>query len=444
MNEESGSMQVVSRPVYEEQTNASRARRMAWWHDARFGMFVHYGLHSVLARNEWVMATECWPVQQYEKLAAKLTPRRGCAREWVRLAKEAGMRYAVLTTRHHEGFSLWDSKVNPYNVVRCCPGGFDIVREFVEACRDEGLRIGLYFSLMDWHHPDGGTAAYDVPARLRFHEFLRGMLQELLGGAYGKIDVLWYDVPRPMESHEGWDALTMNQLVRQMQPDIAINNRSHLPEDFSTPEEHLTAADGDRQWEACMTFNRISWGYLDSEQVGPYSYNAQGILRMLQTVCAKSGNLLLNIGPTPDGSVPAEAVESLRTVGRWLSQHGTAVYGALDCNPPVGANGICSFSQRGNKVYAWQWIWSDQLIFGGFVTKLKAIRTVPGGELVPFEQTPSQILVAPRASNARDAIANVSVLELEFEAPPVHRRRMTYPQLHQGRDWMAEGNVPQG
>lgn len=427
---------ILCRSEYEEKVSASREKRMGWWKDARYGMFIHYGLHTVVGRNEWVMAIENWPVGEYEKLAAKFKPKPGCTRKWAALAKEAGMKYMVLTTRHHEGFSLWDSKANPYNVVNCCPKGFDIVKEFVTSCREYGLGIGFYFSLMDWHHPDAWRCAFDPDARRRFQLFLHGMLRELLGGKYGKIDILWYDVPRPMESHEGWGSLEMNQIARKLQPDIMINNRSHLPEDFSTPEEHLTASDAGRSWESCMTFNRISWGYLDSRQAEPYSYNAQGILRMLHSVCNKSGNLLLNIGPQINGDVPPEAEAPLKTVGKWLSANGKAVYGKLD-NCTVGAAcGTGSFTQRGNKLYFWQWIWSDELILGGFHTELKAIRTVPGGMNIGFKQSPGRIIVDRRPARMRDPIANVTLLELEFADIPAHHICSAYPQLHGGRSFI--------
>ena len=228
-----------------------------------------------------------------------------------------------MTTRHHEGFSLWDSKANPYNSVNYGPKR-DIVREFVDACREYGLKIGFYSSLMDWHHPDGWRCAFDTQARLRFNAYIKALNRELLT-QYGKIDILWFDVARPMETWEGWDSLELNQMVSELQPHILINNRSRLDEDFGTPEEHLTAMD--RDWEACMTFNGISWGYVDSSQAIPYSYNAQRIIKMLNTVTSGGGNLLLNIGPMPDGSVPAEAVEPLTTVGKWLAENGKAVYG---------------------------------------------------------------------------------------------------------------------
>lgn len=424
------------RADYEKSVDENRNQRMKWWKDARLGMFIHYGVHTVLGRNEWAMAIENWEIPEYEKLAKQFRPQPGCTRKWAQTAKEAGMKYMVLTTRHHEGFSLWDSKVNPYNTVNCCPGGFDVVKEFVESCREFGLGVGLYFSLMDWHHPDSWRCAFDQEARARFQTFLQGMLKELLGGNYGKIDILWYDVSCPMESHEGWASLQMNQLVREMQPDIMINNRSKLAEDFSTPEEHLTAAEGDRGWEACMTFNRISWGYLDSAQAEPYSYNAQGIIKMLHTVCSKGGNLLLNIGPTIEGDVPAEAVKPLQAVGKWLENYGDAVYGNLDrCDIQV-VSGTGSLTQRGNKLYFWQWIWSDTLILGGFQTKLKAIRSLPDRKEIGFKQTDRQIVLETRPESMRDKIANITVIELEFVETPNHHRCNAYPQLHGGKNWL--------
>jgi alpha-L-fucosidase len=264
-------------------------------------MFVHYGLYSALGRHEWAMAGENWPVKDYEKLADKFLPRPGAPKEWAKLAKAAGMKYMVLTSRHHEGFSLWDSKANPYNSVNYgCKR--DIVKEFVDACREEGLRFGFYSSLMDWHHPDGGRAAYDSAARKRFTDYIYSLNEELLT-KYGKIDILWFDVARPMETFEGWNSLEMNQRLRAIQPDIIINNRSRLEEDFGTPEERVTPEPG-RDWEACMTFNGLSWGYIDSKQAAPYSYNPQRILRMLATCSGGGGNLLLNIGPAPTDRFP--------------------------------------------------------------------------------------------------------------------------------------------
>lgn len=244
---------IKSRREYEEETARTRDQRMKWWRDARYGMFIHYGAYSVYGKHEWAMAMENWDPEEYAKFADGLRPKEGCCREWAKLARDAGMKYMVLTTRHHEGFSLWDSKVNEFNSVNYGPRR-DIVREFVDACREFGLGVGLYSALMEWRHPDSSACIYDGAARRRFQEYLLSLDEELLSN-YGKIDILWHDVPEPMESQEGWNALEMNQRLRELQPDIIINNRSYLPEDFQTPEGKILPAD--RDWESCMTFNEI-------------------------------------------------------------------------------------------------------------------------------------------------------------------------------------------
>lgn len=430
--------ETLSRRDYEAQTAATRDERMAWWREARFGMFVHYGLYSQVGRNEWVMTLENIPIPEYEKLAESFAPKPGAPREWAALAKEAGMKYMVMTTRHHEGFSLWDSKANPYNSVNYGPKR-DIVREFVDACREFDLRIGFYSSLMDWHHPDGWRCAFDTEARRRFNRYIRDLNTELLT-QYGTIDILWYDVPLPMESWEGWDSLERNQHMRSLQPDIIINDRSRLDEDFGTPEEHITAAD--RDWEACMTFNGISWGYVDSEQAKAYAYNAQRIIRMLNTCASGGGNLLLNIGPTPDGSVPEDAREPLQTVGRWLAENGDAVYGKKVrkqgfIDAVYGANGVCGASSDGRTVYLWNWIWpgGGSMAVGGYHTAPRSVRLLANGEPVEFEHAGNRIVLKGLPKASPDAHAGIGVIAMEFDEAPRYRFASAYPQLHGGSEY---------
>lgn len=427
---------VRSKPEYERATAATRDARMAWWREARFGMFIHYGLYSLLGRQEWVMAHENQPVEEYEKLANHFHPKPGAAREWAALAKKAGMKYMVLTTRHHEGFSLWDSKVNPYNSVNF-GAKRDIVREFVEACREFDLKIGFYSSLADWRHPDGSRCAFDFAARASFTGYIKALNRELMT-QYGKIDILWYDLPRPMEHHEGWRSLELNQMVRELQPHILINNRSQLDEDFGTPEGHVTAEN--RDWEACMTFNDISWGYVSSTQAAKYSYNAARIIKMLNSATAGAGNLLLNIGPAPDGSVPPEAVEPLCQVGEWLAANGRAVYGPKRKSEYGYASGICGASCEGNRVYLWNWIWPEngELGIGGFVTPLKKITLLHDGTAIPFEQRNNRIRLRNLPENPPDKILGITVLELEFDEVPLYRMACNYPQLYQGEIFPAK------
>ncbi len=437
-------MKYLSKPEYERRVAASRDQRMAWWRKARFGMFVHYGLYSQIGRNEWAMTMENIPVPEYEKLANTFNPKPGAPREWAALAKQAGMKYMVMTTRHHEGFSLWDSKVNPYNSVNYGPR-CDIVREFVDACREYGLKIGFYSSLMDWHHPDGWRCAFDTAARRRLTDYIRALNTELLT-QYGKIDILWYDVALPMDHWEGWDSLELNQHMRELQPDIIINDRSRLDEDFGTPEGQVEARS--RDWEACMTFNDISWGYVDEKQALPYVYTPQRILKMLNTCARDGGNLLLNIGPAPDGSVPADAVEPLKAVGRWLGENGRAAYGKLvrktgwiDGN--FGGNGACGESFDGKSVYLWNWIWptGGTMGIGGYMNAPKAVRILGDGSPVEFEHKGHRIILKNLPEKSPDKACGVAVIEMEFDEAPQYRFASYYPQLHGGEDVAGEKKI---
>jgi len=392
----------------------NRARRMKWWHDARFGMFVHWGLYAQLGRHEWVMNRERIPMADYERLADTWKPKPRPAREWAALAKKAGMKYMVMTTKHHEGFCLWDTAQTDYNAAKRGPGR-DLVAEYVDACREAGLRIGFYYSLMDWHHPDGARCANDEAARRRFLDFTQGCVRELCSN-YGKIDVLWYDVSWPLRSPEAWESAKMNAMVRALQPHILIDNRSQLPEDFGTPEEHVHAEEKGRAWEACMTFNG-SWGYMPSAVDWR---SVREVLGLLQNCTSGQGNLLLNIGPKPDGSVPDEAVPRLAAVGKWLAKNGEAVYGQVDRTGgrlewlPCGA-----WTLKGKAAYWWVSRWpGKELALGGFKTKLVKASYLIGGKPIAFEQTANRIVLKGLPKSSPDKIAGVCVLKLEFRSAP--------------------------
>ena len=417
---------------YTTEVDRTRPKRMKWWHDARYGMFVHWGTYSVLGRNEWAQGFEAIPADEYDKLADQWTPRRNAPRAWARLARDAGMKYMVLTTKHHEGFCLWDTQQTDYNAVKRGPGR-DLVAEYVDACREFGLKVGFYYSLMDWRHPDGAHSAYDPEARRRFLDFTHGCVRELMSN-YGKIDILWYDIPRPFVHPEGWESLALNQMARHLQPHILINDRSQLDEDFSTPEGRVTAEGEGRGWEACMTFNHTSWGYMPSAAVE--SYSARGIIKMLNTACQGSGNLLLNIGPAPDGSVPPEAVEPLETVGKWLRQNGEAVYGKLDRSP--GQASACGgFSRRGKKLYFWCRCWpGEELGLGGFKTRLKSARFLNSGTRIRFEQKGYRILLKGLPARSPDRLAGVAIIELNFAASPRHEAFADTPAFSPSLPWI--------
>jgi alpha-L-fucosidase len=392
----------------------NREQRMKWWRGARFGMFVHWGLYSQLGRHEWVMYREKIPVKEYESLAQTWKVKDRPAREWAKLAKKAGMKYMVMTTKHHEGFCLWDTKQTDYNAVKRTPGR-DLVREYVEACREFGLKIGFYYSLMDWHHPDGTKCIKSEAARRRFVDFTHGCVRELCSN-YGKIDILWYDVASPLPKPEQWESRKMNAMVRRLQPDIIINNRSLLEEDFGTPEERINAADEGRDWEACMTFNG-SWGYM------PCAIDwrsVREVIMMLCTVTGYGGNLLLNIGPAPDGSVPDEAIERLTTVGKWTKRYGDAMYGKadrIDLRFDFQSTGF--FTMKGKTAYFWCNKWpGDELTLGGQLPKVLSVKYLHTGKNIAFIQERKRLILKNLPKTNPDKIARITVFQIELSSKP--------------------------
>ncbi|NLF29902.1 MAG: alpha-L-fucosidase [Planctomycetes bacterium] len=394
---------------------AAHNRRMDWWRQARFGMVIHYGLYSVAGRHEWVMNLERWPLADYEKLADGFQPAPGAPRAWARLAREAGMKYVVLTAKHHEGFCLWDTAQTDYNAVRLGPKR-DILAEYVQACRDEGLAVGFYYSLMDWHHPDGARCAYDEAARRRFVDFTGGCVRELMSN-YGPIDVLWYDVPWPLSGARAWNAGAINRMARRLQPGLIINDRAWLCEDYTTPEEQITPPAAGRDWEACMTMNG-SWGWMPSAMAD--HCDAREVIGRLHKVTAGAGNLLLNIGPAPDGSVPAASRRVLRTVGRWLADNGQAVYGPVDRVANMEWQATGGWTAKGPRTrYYWCNRWAgDTLIFGGIKTKIRRITMLPDGRAVKFTQDPRRVILTGLPDACPDPHAGWVVFNVEFAGPP--------------------------
>lgn len=424
-------MQLVTKRQYEEKTAKSRDRRMAWWRDAKFGMFISYGLYS-LRGMEWATAAEGMTIAECEKLAESFKTKEGACREWISLAKRAGMKYAVLTTRHHEGFSLWDSKINSFNSVNY-GAKRDVVREFVDACREYDIKIGFYFSLMDWHHPDGYKCAYDQEARRRFTDYIKELNRELMSN-YGKIDILWYDAGLPMESHEGWNMVEINTMVRELQPDIIINNRCWLDEDFKTIESRLGGNES-CDWESAMTFNEMSWSYVDSKKVQPYSYTPHRVARMLNVVLTNGGNLLLNIGIKPDGSVPDNETETLITLGKWIEQNQETVYCPLRRMPKTGKWEILYTNLMvfgGEKIYIWNYIWPDgeDIKILGFDKKVKSAEFLNSGKKIEFIQKGFRLTLKNLPKECPDKILGISVIKLTFDETPQYYGFPTTPQLN--------------
>jgi alpha-L-fucosidase len=319
--------------------------RLDWFTEARFGLFIHWGLYALAARHEWVRRNEKLTGEQYRKYFEHFDPDLYDPREWARLAREAGMKYVVITAKHHEGFCLWDSAATDYKAPNT-PAGRDLLAPFVEAFRAEGLRVGFYYSLLDWHHPQfpvdrhhpqAEDAAYREAEKGRdvrqYAAYMRAQTEELLT-RFGPIDLLWYDFSYAGEDGKGradWESEELVKLIRKLAPDIILNNRLDLPgsPDFDTPEQYqptgprLDEAGRPIPWEGCQTFSG-SWGYHRDEMTWK---SVPQLLGMLIDGVSKGGNLLLNVGPTARGEFDGRARECLAGLGAWLRHHGRAIYG---------------------------------------------------------------------------------------------------------------------
>jgi alpha-L-fucosidase len=384
-----------------------QVRRMKWWHAAKFGMFIHFGVYSQHARQEWAMETEAIPITEYTLLAEQFNPRPGFAKQWAKVAKAAGMKYMVMTTKHHEGFCNFDTKLTDYCATKLGPKR-DLVREYVEAARAEGLHVGFYYSLMDWHHPDGARCATDEAARQRFVAYTHGLIRELLSN-YGKIDVLWYDVSWPLDA-KGWESEKMNKMVFELQPDIIVNNRNQLPGDFSTPEQKIVAETNGRPWESCMTLND-SWGYQRADDNWKTS---KTIIRNLITCVRDGGNYLLNIGPDPDGAVPDKSVEVLEEVGRWMDTNGKTIYDSDLCQPR--RSNYASFTRTGNTLYMHIHSWpGGDVAISGLQTKVKSARVLKTNQNVTISQDAYRVHLTGLPIDAPDSPVTTIALECEDE-----------------------------
>ena len=349
-------------------------------HD-RLGLFVHFGLYSLAARHEWVQNRERIPAEDYSRYFERFDPDLFDADDWARQAKQAGMRYAVLTTKHHEGFCLWDSALTDYKTTST-PFGRDLVAEFVTAFRAAGLKVGFYHSLLDWHHPDFPIDGFhplrdepDVAERnprrdiARYRSYLHAQVRELLT-SYGRLDYLFYDFSYPPSVHpevwghkgrDDWGSEELLAMTRELQPGIVVNDRLDLPGDLLTPEQYQPVAPMRRNgelmaWEACQTLNG-SWGY-DRDNV---DFKTPDLLvRMLVDGVSNGGNLLLNVGPTGRGRFDPAASAALSGLGVWMDLHDRSIYGAgpSDFTPPPD----CRYTQRGERLYLHLFGWPFEFV----------------------------------------------------------------------------------
>ena len=333
----------------------------AWFTRDRFGMFIHWGLYALPARHEWVKTRERMTDADYDRYFRRFDPDLFDPRDWARQAKAAGMRYAVLTAKHHDGFCLFDSQYTDYKATNT-PAGRDLVREFTDAFRAEGLRVGLYYSLLDWHHPDftidvhhprrddpDARAQNEGRSMARYCEYVRNQVRELLTG-YGKIDVLWFDFSYPEQCGTGdkawmkgkgaedWEAEKLIALARSLQPRILIDNRTGIEQDIWTPEQYQLGdwlrhpETGERLvWEACQTFSG-SWGYYRDET----SWKSPGqLIRMLVNTVSAGGNLLMNVGPTARGCFDRRACKALTVFADWMKYNSRSIYGCTMAEPDL-------------------------------------------------------------------------------------------------------------
>jgi alpha-L-fucosidase len=358
-----------------DETEEEKTERLQWWTDARFGMFIHWGLYAQAARHEWVKKRERISDEDYQKYFELFNPDLFNPTEWAKKAKAAGMKYAVITSKHHEGFCMFESDYTDYDIMNT-PYGKDIIKEWVEAFRAEGLGIGFYYSLIDWHHPEytidrvhpqsaGTQEEYDKLNEGRdmavYREYLKNQVREILTN-YGKVDILWLDYSFPGQFGKGrddWGSVELIKMVRELQPEILVNDRLDLKDywggwDFTTPEQFKVQSwpevDGKKiPWETCQTFSG-SWGYYRDEHT--WKDNKQLLVLLIESV-SKGGNVLLNVGPTARGTFDQRADEALAGMGEWMTFNDRSIYGCTQAPEDFEApdHTLLTYNPETNRLY---------------------------------------------------------------------------------------------
>jgi alpha-L-fucosidase len=422
------------------ETETERQARMKWWTEARFGMFIHWGLYSLPARHEWVRSRERISDEDYARYFAHFNPDLYDPRGWARAARLAGMKYFVVTTKHHEGFCLWDSKLTDYKATRT-PYGKDLIKPLVEAMRAEGLRVGFYHSLLDWHHPeytidqfhpmrDDKTFVENAKTRDldKYADYLFAQVKELMT-EFGRIDTLFLDYSFPGPGGKGrndWKSERLLKMIRELQPGIIVNDRLDLLDvpggwDYRTPEQFMprewVTLDGRPvPWETCQTFSG-SWGYDREESTWK---SARQLVAMLIETVSKGGNLLLNVGPTGRGTFDGRAIDRLQGIGTWLEKNGRSIYACTQAPAefPKPANCLLTFNPEGKRLYVHVLEWPlGVLALDGFAGRVEYAQLLHDASEVPFTEKGGEIGFMP-GSRGKEAVNTLS-LRLPVRKPDV-------------------------
>lgn len=387
-----------------------RRKRTEWFVNERFGMFIHWGLYTIPSEGEWNRSIEKITKEDYNRYFEEFDPINYNPSSWAKAAKDAGMRYAVMTAKHHDGFCLFDTKLTSFNSINT-KAGRDLIKEYVEAFRAEGIKVGLYYSLLDWHHDDfPAYGDWHHPMREneeykdkqmdfnRYLDYMHGQVRELCTN-YGKIDIMWFDFSYGDMCGEKWHATELVKMVRELQPGILIDNRLEASGehsgsikikepniysgDFASPEqfvppEGITDNDGNPiPWEACITMNN-SWGYVSADNIFK---SPKLIIRKLVECVSKNGNLLLNVGPDASGIIPVESLSILSEIGKWMKKNGKSIYGcgkSMLAKPEWGY-----FTQHGKLLYAHVFDGNvGALPISGINGKVKKVRLLSDGSEV--------------------------------------------------------------